>query len=168
MNTLNARGLCRNLDQRTVRFFLVSLLQEFEESRRNIFQISQRAKERVHLTMCKLREWRTWGLLTSVSVSCRVKPLGHQADKTPHLSPNCWSPQSDNYTFFLSFFFFTARLGNYYLLQKDFFYRKTQGLSVTPVLHPFVTLQNVPYNFLMGQWSEPCLDFLVTPTVIVS
>lgn len=34
------RGHCKNLDQRTVRFFLVSLLQDFEESRRNIFQIS--------------------------------------------------------------------------------------------------------------------------------
>ena len=34
------REHCKNLDQRTVRFFLVSLLQDFEESRRNILQIS--------------------------------------------------------------------------------------------------------------------------------
>ena len=126
MNTLNARGLCRNLDQRTVRFFLVSLLQEFEESRRNIFQISQRAKERVHLTMCKLREWRTWGLLTSVSVSCRVKPLGHQADKTPHLRPNCWSPQSDNYTFFLSFFFYSKTWKLLFIIERFFLQKDTR------------------------------------------
>lgn len=125
MNTLNVRGPCKNLDQKTVRFFLVSPLQEFEESRRNIFQISQRAKERVPLTMCRLREPRTWGLLTSVSVSCRVRPLRHQADKTPHLSPNYWSPQSLTITLSFLFLFFLQKgleINLYYgkiFLQKD-------------------------------------------------
>ena len=91
--------------------------------------------------MCMLHEQITWGLLTSVSVSYKVKPLGHKADKTPHLNPNCWSPQSLTITLSFFFFFFLQQgleINLYY--RKFFFNRKTQGLSVIPVLHPFVTL----------------------------
>ena len=70
--------------------------------------------------MCMLHEQRTWGLLTSVSVSYKVKPLGHKADKTPHLNPNCWSPQSLTITLSIFFFFYSKAWKLIFIIESFF------------------------------------------------